>query len=787
MAEIFTLSLGDTKQYSATLTATPTLTGSRIVFTDSPSPNDGVDVILSDELRGKVESALDSACVDLDDVCFESIKDILVSPNTELETRQVEELLYGVGAAVAVFFAYIIPVTSNSSKGVPVALHAPAHQLGPAASAAQASTVAIATASDAPIITITRKPDATLTTATDAPHQTMFTNSANNGSPGDIEIYIPEALGKRMTELIDRSQQCTIDDKFSSSRRARSLDFSEQLTGVICSTKQVLLNASPGAAFEALDSLGAMTTEIPTWIQPDVQEAMEFVMNMAKEMSDQIMLYAHEATLIALFVFMVNYQRSVTGSPISPSIRIPGSELKEMVKVSLTPSITSFTPTSSMTSTVSSSSSSSTQECSAFCSMIGQIKRCTTQCPKMTDLPTATPTEYAVRTMTVEPWIVPYQPQIPIKDVFSFCMPNEDTKFPVSEFNVTYADFCEKADGSTEDVTWMVNAKGEQSQLNRRRFWRRDSSDDFSDYKFALWWRPKTGDNATDCEFSCEEAFQGLTERDSCSVGDGKKFLAGSGGIDIGCGTYSFTAHHQIDSTVKCLNHPLDAPKNDKTTSGGVSVESAIRTWCSDNDGHQFSSNAKSDNVYWRWGITQLDVPDRRSFWLRAKPNGNNQQASFVKDECIAALTNGLSTCDPNSDNTHGFTATVGTIDYSLDLSGVTQLDNPPWNEHPAFPAPEFLTAKDSTKPHTTQCWDPKTTFTNRKIAPDDIEKAISAWCKDGTTIDGFGNNADGFMYPPEGETPFYPNDHTPMHMRMNVATVETGEKEPYGDMEWCE
>ena len=156
----------------------------------------------------------------------------------------------------------------------------------------------------------------------------MFTNSANNGSPGDIEIYIPEALGKRMTELIDRSQQCTIDDKFSSSRRARSLDFSEQLTGVICSTKQVLLNASPGAAFEALDSLGAMTTEIPTWIQPDVQEAMEFVMNMAKEMSDQIMLYAHEATLIALFVFMVNYQRSVTGSPISPSIRIPGSELK---------------------------------------------------------------------------------------------------------------------------------------------------------------------------------------------------------------------------------------------------------------------------------------------------------------------------------------------------------------------------------------------------------------------------------------------------------------------------
>jgi hypothetical protein len=591
-----------------------------------------------------------------------------------------------------------------------------------------------------------------------------------------------------MTELIDRSQQCTIESSVSGTQKTRSLEFGEQLTGVICSTKQVLLNASPGAAFDSLHSLAKIPSDIPFWLLEDVQKAMTVVIDYAVLSYQYLGMDEGSATTMAAFIFTLIYQRALTGKPIFPSIRIPGDQLQGKARVSLKPSITTFSPTISETSTGSSSSSSSTQECSAYCTMIGQIKKCTTECPKTIGLPTAAPTEYAVRTMTVEPWIVPYQPQIPMQNEFSFCMPNEDTKFPVSSFNATYSGFCEKADGSNENVTWMVNSKGEESQLSRRRFWRRENSDELSDYKFALWWRPKIGANDTDCAFSCVEAFQGLTENDSCKVGDDKKFLAGGGGIDIGCGTYSFTVYHHIQSTINCLNHPLDAPKNDQAASGGVSVESAIQTWCSDNNGHQFSSNSIEDNVYWRWGITQLDVSDRRSFWFRAKPNGNHQQASFVKEECIAALTEGLSKCDSGSDNSHGFTASVGTIDYSLDLSGVTNHDSPPWNEHPSFPAPEQLTAKGSTKPQAPRCLNEKKFATGRKVFPNDLESAIDAWCIDNSVIEGWGQyGIDGPQFPPPGETPFYPNAWNPMHIHLAVRTVENGAPEPYEDMNWCQ
>jgi hypothetical protein len=239
--------------------------------------------------------------------------------------------------------------------------------------------------------------------SSNTPHQTTFSSSVGQNLPGDIEIYIPEALGQRMTELIDRSQKCTIDDSFSGSRKARSLEFNEHLTGAICATKQVVLNASPGAAFEDLGSLATTSSWIPSWTIPEVQEAMEVVMQFAEISYQFINMNPSVALTMAAFVFMLIYERSITGNPIYPSIRIPGTELQGKATISVTPSITTFSSTISATSTVSSSSSSSTQECSAYCRMAGAIKRCTTECPTMTGLPTAVPTEYAVRTMTVEP------------------------------------------------------------------------------------------------------------------------------------------------------------------------------------------------------------------------------------------------------------------------------------------------------------------------------------------------------------------------------------------------
>jgi hypothetical protein len=618
----------------------------------------------------------------------------------------------------------------------------------------------------------------------DAPRQTTLTESKDGHSAGDVALFLSADLAARLNSMINISKQCAAGVEFSGSnkRRVRSRDVEDQLGEVVCAAREIVLNAGPSGPF---GELGLLLGQEPIWTDADVQQAMFGVINMAVDAAEFLARPRQAMRIIAAASFLLAFNAIILMTPPSTTNYWSKTELDGTATASIGSMTTSATSSlSTVSSTTSSSSSSGLVTCTASCTQIGNIRDCTTLCPTMTSAPPLS--TYAVTTATIVPWTVPYHAQIPIipiENYLAFCLPNEDTKFPIEKFNDTYTQFCDKADGSKEDVTWMVNSVGEQSQLQPRRFWRRDTAE----YKFALWWRPETGDNVTECVVSCQESFQALSDNDSCRVGDDNGFLAGSGAIDIGCGTYSFTAHHQIQSTVKCLNHPLDAPKNDKQASSGVSVESAIQTWCSDNDGHQFSSNSISDNVYWRWGVTQLDVPNRRSFWLRARPNGNNQQASFVKDECIAALTNGLEKCDPDSDVSHGFTASVGTIDYVLDLSGVTELDNPPWNEHPAFPAPEQVTAKGSAKPQAPKCWNPAKYDIGRKVSPEDIEKAINAWCVNNSKIPGLATGTEGRMYPPEGETPFYSDERTPMHIRLGVGTVETGESEPYGDMQWCE
>lgn len=119
--------------------------------------------------------------------------------------------------------------------------------------------------------------------------------------------------------------------------------------------------------------------------------------------------------------------------------------------------------------------------------------------------------------------------------------------------------------------------------------------------------------------------------------------------------------------------------------------------------------------------------------------NGDNKEAHFVKDECIAALTDSLAQCDSNSDVTHGFTASVGSIDYNVDLSGVTQDGNPPWNEKPAFPAPEFAAGKElGGSAHLPICY-PSNVHLNGKLSHVDLEIAINAFCLDSAGIKEFG------------------------------------------------
>ena len=61
------------------------MTGSKILFTTSADPNDGLDIVLSDELRRDVQEAVENNCKDVDEACIKSVKGVLISPYTETE------------------------------------------------------------------------------------------------------------------------------------------------------------------------------------------------------------------------------------------------------------------------------------------------------------------------------------------------------------------------------------------------------------------------------------------------------------------------------------------------------------------------------------------------------------------------------------------------------------------------------------------------------------------------------------------------------------------------------
>jgi hypothetical protein len=177
-ADTFTLSIGDIGQYSASLVrppprvnhnrrlillqaVTPTLTGSSVLFTAAASPKDGVDVVLSEELRSNIQKAVDSNCKNIDTQCTESIKSLLINQDTRLESRQADKAVVA-GAALFGLLSFVIAMLrkGDNQPAVPGVLHVPAAQMAPAASAARAATIAAITKSGAPIVTLTPKPAA---------------------------------------------------------------------------------------------------------------------------------------------------------------------------------------------------------------------------------------------------------------------------------------------------------------------------------------------------------------------------------------------------------------------------------------------------------------------------------------------------------------------------------------------------------------------------------------------------------------------------------------------------
>ena len=555
---------------------------------------------------------------------------------------------------------------------------------------------------------------------------------------------------------------------------------------IICAAEELILNASPNAAFADLTSLKGTSMAFSSL---DLARGLEAVVTFAIAHARFIQLTDEVAATVALYAFTLAWTVVRTNKPLSTENRIPASELKGGVSGSPPASI-SISPTASISAS-SIMSSTSVVECTASCEMVGYIQACSTECPTGTDTAVDMPTDYVIKTATIKPWTIPYHRQKPLQNSEpGVCPPGNDTDFPTELFAHTYGGFCTQNDKDWKDLSWVVSADGQQIAVGFKP--KPDSGIDekFSGYQFNLLWKPKASSTVSGCPMKCADAYKALADSESCKRGTEKKNMAASGGIDIGCGQYSYSIKAPIkapEATTKCRGHPLSAPKRKDKADGATDVQDAIETWCTNNKDRtsKKSPSGTDKEVYQRFPITQLDVPNRSSFWLRASINDDTSEAKFDPDACKSALMNSLDNCDSNDDQTHGFTATVGSVNYELDLSGVTRDDSPPWNEKATFPPPEFATPANgySMGPN---CYNAKQED-GRKLSDEDLNNAIAAFCVDGAEIKGYGQYwKNMFIYPPANQPQFYNSAHTKMHLDMGVETINNGAPMPYKDMNWC-
>jgi hypothetical protein len=538
---------------------------------------------------------------------------------------------------------------------------------------------------------------------------------------------------------------------------------------------------------------------------------MQHVVTYAIARTRYIKSNAVDATTLAYISFYLSFMAIKGKASLGGVNWVAATDLGGNVGASSLPATVSVI--SNMVITASSTASSSSMlECSASCAMIGHIRDCNTWCLTPTDDSYTRPSQYALKTVAIVPWTVPIQVPIgvPLQVPIGICPqpPGNATDFPLDQFSTVYSKFCVQADESTESITWTMNAQGDQTEPKSRllRFALRDTPADaekYKDYRFTLGKTFRDGEKRS-CSTTCARAFGQLALQDICKRGDNKKAIASTGFLDAGCASYSFSIElpeapqpqkpEEVKPEITCgdPNSLFSAPKYDSGANGATSVESAITQWCTDNNQFYLNYMSGSNVTYGRWDITQLGVPKRSSFWPRARLHGFNKKGVVVKEQCITAYMESLKQCNLSSQRTHGFSALVGTANYSLELSGMTQEGNPPWAQKVSFPPSEFepkLEVKDGKEVpgdiHIPIC---DTDKGSPPLHTPELDKTLDAFCVSGRKLQDFGKSWEKmYRYPPKGQPRFYESQPYKMILQLGAAPMDQrGLQRPYFDQNAC-
>lgn len=129
------------------------MSGSLIEFDADGQADNGVDIFLSTDLQNNINAALDSNCGELNNKCFQSMRDSVINSNTELSSRQAQSG----GPVLVLLVALFFPLYYQEKQPIPVPIQFNPSQISAASSLATASTIVVIPESGSPI-TITPSP-----------------------------------------------------------------------------------------------------------------------------------------------------------------------------------------------------------------------------------------------------------------------------------------------------------------------------------------------------------------------------------------------------------------------------------------------------------------------------------------------------------------------------------------------------------------------------------------------------------------------------------------------------
>ncbi|KAA8571009.1 hypothetical protein EYC84_000377 [Monilinia fructicola] len=121
----------------------------------------------------------------------------------------------------------------------------------------------------------------------------------------------------------------------------------------------------------------------------------------------------------------------------------------------------------------------------------------------------------------------------------------------------------------------------------------------------------------------------------------------------------------------------------------GPSASGSFRDWCSRMDGKTLGKTDSNDTIYQMYHFAYYSYWLSAQYWYSSPSEDECTETAVIsKDECITAFSTGMSACDPNSGDTHGFSFPGMCINYNVSISTSTNPKYPPWEPLPPSDEP---------------------------------------------------------------------------------------------------